>query len=84
MLSNQFSLTSRDFWKGVIMAVVVPFLLAIQESLAAGELTFNWKALGLTALASFVGYILKNFLTNDVPAAEATIQEAQQKAIAKQ
>ena len=83
MLSNQFSLTSRDFLKGLIMAVIVPVLLAIQQSLAAGTVTFNWKALGLTAMASFVGYILKNFLSNDVPAAQATIQEAQQKAIDK-
>lgn len=65
------------------MAVIVPVLLAVQQSLAAGEFTFNWKALGLTALASFVGYILKNFLSNDVPGAQATIQEAQQKAIDK-
>ena len=77
--SNFASLNIKDFLKGLVLAVIVPALLAIQQSLAAGELTINWKALGITAAASFIGYLIKNFFTNDVPAAVATIEKAEAK-----
>lgn len=73
------SLNIKDFLKGLLMAVIVPALLAIQQSLAAGELTINWKTLGITSVASFIGYLIKNFFTNDVPAAVATVQKAEEK-----
>lgn len=76
------SLNVRDFVKGFILAVLVPALLAIQQSLSAGELTINWRALGITAAASFIGYLIKNFFTNDVPAAVATIEKAEAKQMA--
>lgn len=80
--STAFSWKLRDFLKGAVLAVLVPALLAIQQALTAPPI--NWKAIGVTALATFIGYLIKNFLTNDIPAAEKTIQEAQQKEIAKQ
>ena len=84
MLPSTFgSLKLRDFLKGLVMAVIVPALLAIQQSLAAGELTINWKSLGITAVASFIGYLVKNLFTNDVPVAEKIIQEAQAKVMMK-
>lgn len=76
--SNFASLNIKDFLKGLVLAVLVPALLAIQQSLSAGELTINWKALGITAAASFIGYLIKNFFTNDVPAAVATVQKAEE------
>ena len=75
------SLKLRDFLKGLVMAVIVPALLAIQQSLSAGVLTINWKALGIAAIASFIGYLIKNVLTNDVPVAQEIVQEAQAKAL---
>ena len=72
------SLNIRDFLKGFVIAVIVPALLAIQQSLAAGEITINWKALGITAIAAFIGYLIKNFFTNDVPAAVETVQKAEE------
>ena len=77
------SLNIRDFLKGIVLAVLVPALLAIQQSLQAGELTINWRALGIAAVAAFIGYLIKNFFTNDIPAAEKTIAEAQAKVIMK-
>lgn len=59
--SKQFSLKARDFVKGALMAVLIPSLLIIQQSLDKGEFTFNWKLIGMTAVGSFVGYLLKNF-----------------------
>ena len=81
--SNFASLNIKDFLKGFVLAVIVPALLAIQQSLSAGELVINWKALGITAAASFIGYLIKNFFTNDVPAAVATVQQAEQKQMEK-
>lgn len=59
--SKRFSLKTRDFIKGAFMAVVIPCLLVIQQSLDKGEWSFNWKLIAMTAIGSFVGYILKNF-----------------------
>lgn len=60
--SKQFSLKLRDFLKGAVMAVLVPCLLIIQQSLDRGEFTFNWKAIGMTAVGAFISYLVKNFL----------------------
>jgi len=62
IVSKQFSLKARDFIKGALMAVLVPCLLVIQQSLDKGEFTFNWKAIGMTAVGAFLAYIIKNFL----------------------
>lgn len=78
-LTNRFSLKVRDFLKGFVIAVIVPALLAIQQALTSqGDI--NWKMLGTVALASFIGYLIKNYFTNDVPAARDIISEANEKA----
>jgi len=59
--SKQFTLNINDFWKGLIMAVLVPVITIITQSLEAGTLTFNWKAIGIAAIAGFMGYLTKNF-----------------------
>lgn len=61
--SNLFSLNTQDFLKGVLMAVLVPVMTIVTQSLQAGSLTFNWKAIGVAAIAGFVAYLTKNFLT---------------------
>jgi hypothetical protein len=70
MKSTLFSLNLSDFIKGAILAVVVPVLVTIQQSLAAGNIVFDWKTIGISALATFIAYLLKNFLTDDVKTAE--------------
>lgn len=84
MESTKFTLSTRDWLRGLLMAVAVPALLIIQQSIAAGEMTFNWAAIGMAAVSGLVAYLLKNFLTDDVKAAEKTIQKAEQKQIEKQ
>lgn len=61
--SQMFSLKTKDFLKALLIAVLMPVLLLIQESIAAGEMAFNWKELGMAAVAGFVGYLIKNFFT---------------------
>lgn len=82
--STALSLNVKDFLRGLILAILAPVLLAIQQSIAAGEVTLNWRTLGLTAISALVAYLIKNFFTNSVGQAENTLQDAQQKVIDKQ
>ena len=60
--SNQFTLNVKDVLKGLLVAIITPVFTVIMSSLNAGSLTFDWKAIGVTALAAGLAYILKNFL----------------------
>jgi hypothetical protein len=81
--STAFTLGLKDFIKGAILAVIVPVLVTVQQSLDNPEKVLNWKVIGMTAVGTFIGYLIKNFLSNDVPAAQATILKAEQKAVAQ-
>lgn len=61
--SNFLSLNWRDFLRGLAMAVLTPAVLIIQQSLEAGNLVFNWKSIGMAAVAGGVAYLVKNILT---------------------
>ena len=78
MKSNRFTLEGNDWLKGLVMAILVPVLVIVQQSIDAGSLTFNWKVIGMAALAGLVGYIVKNFLSNSVPEAQATVAKARE------
>ena len=60
--SNQFTLNVKDLLKGLLIAVIAPVFTVIMNSLNAGSLEFNWKAIAITALSAGLAYILKNFL----------------------
>jgi hypothetical protein len=60
-----FSLAWKDVIKGLYMAVILPVLITIQTSLANGELVLDWKKIGITAVVGFIGYLIKNFFTNN-------------------
>lgn len=45
------------------MAVLTPVFAIITDSISKGNLTFDWKLIGITALGGFLGYLTKNFLT---------------------
>lgn len=45
------------------MAVLVPVVTIIMDSLNQGSLTFNWKQIGIAALGGFIAYLIKNFLS---------------------
>lgn len=62
IVSKQFTLQARDWVKGLVMAVATPALVIIQQSLDAGVLVFNWKAIGMAAIAGGVAYLIKNFI----------------------
>lgn len=60
ILSEQFTLSLRDFVKGLIVAVISAVVPLVQETINQGELSFNWKAIGVTALGAFFAYLAKN------------------------
>lgn len=59
--SKRFSLNWQDAWKGIKMAVILPVLVIIQQSIEKGEFSFDWKLIGLTAVGGFIAYLIKNF-----------------------
>ncbi|HEY4326155.1 MAG TPA: hypothetical protein VGN20_19365 [Mucilaginibacter sp.] len=61
--STLFSLNFQDLAKGLLVAVGGAVIAAIETSVQAGSLTFNWKTIGGVALASGLSYLAKNFFT---------------------
>lgn len=64
-----FSLKARDWIKGLIIAVGTPVLYLLQELIPNYPLTPIEKA----ALSATVTYLLKNFFTDDVKAAQKIV-----------
>jgi hypothetical protein len=63
-MSKFLSLNSKDFIKGLFIAVLTSVITMLYTSIEAGELTFNLKAIGMTAISSALAYITKNLITN--------------------
>jgi hypothetical protein len=61
--SSLFSLNFKDLGKGLLVAVGGAVIAAIETSVQAGSLTFNWKTIGGVALAAGLSYLGKNFFT---------------------
>jgi hypothetical protein len=61
--SSLFSLDFKDLGKGLLVAIGGAVIAAIETSVSAGSLTFNWKAIGGVALAAGLSYLAKNFFT---------------------
>lgn len=60
--SKKGSLQWRDIVRGVLMAALTSALVVVQTSIERGELTFNWKVIGMAAVGGGVAYLLKNWL----------------------
>ena len=61
--SPLYRLNLQDVGKGLIIAIAGGVISAIEVSLSAGSFIFNWKQIGMTALAAGVAYLVKNFFT---------------------
>ena len=64
MNSTLFNLNSTDFLKGLIMAVLSTVITVVYQTVEAGSIVFDWKAIGTMALTSALAYIMKNLFTN--------------------
>lgn len=60
IVKKQFTLQGRDWLKGLLMAVLTPVIVIIQQTIDAGQLVFDWKAIGMAALAGGLAYLAKN------------------------
>ena len=65
MNSAFLTLNSKDFLKGLVVAVITAVITIVYTSVQAGHLNFDWKAIGVTALSSALAYIMKNLFTNN-------------------
>jgi hypothetical protein len=64
MQSTFLNLNASDFIKGLLMAVLSSVITIIYQTVEAGSLVFDWKAIGTMALTSALAYIMKNLFTN--------------------
>jgi len=58
-----WKLNSRDFIRGLLMAVIGAVISIAYDSINAGNFDFNWSALGKGALVAGLSYLLKNLGT---------------------
>lgn len=63
-MSTFLNLNSSDFLKGLLMAVLSSVITVVYQTVEAGSLVFDWKAIGTMALTSALAYIMKNLFTN--------------------
>ena len=64
MNSPFLNIDFNDFIKGLIVAVLTSVLTIVYSTVQAGSLSFDWKLIGVTAITSALGYLVKNLLTN--------------------
>jgi hypothetical protein len=64
MKSTLFTLNTKDFVKGLFVAVFTSVITVLYTSVQAGHFEFDVKTISTTALVSALGYIMKNFVTN--------------------
>lgn len=61
--SKFLSLNLADILKGLVIAILTPAIVIVQQSLEAGVLTFEWKSILTASIGGGLAYLLKNFLT---------------------
>lgn len=61
--SDFLSLGWRDFLRGLIIAILTPVLVIIQQSLELGVLAFEWESVLTVGIAGGLAYLLKNAFT---------------------
>lgn len=64
--SNFLSLGVKDILRGLLIAVLTPILVLIQQSIEAGNLVFEWKSLLIAGVGGGLAYLIKNFFTKPV------------------
>ena len=64
--SNFLSLGAKDILRGLLIAILTPILVLIQQSIEAGNLVFEWKSLLIAGVGGGLAYLIKNFFTKPV------------------
>lgn len=63
-MSNLFKLNWRDAVKGLVVAVLASVLTFVYQSVT-GNTAVDWNQVLQIAISSGLGYIIKNYFTND-------------------
>lgn len=63
--SKKYKLNWRDVAKGIIMSVLLPVFVVIQQSIDAGQLEINWKLVGMAAVGGLIAYLKIAFFEGD-------------------
>jgi hypothetical protein len=63
-MSNLFSLNLNDFWKGLIVTVLMAVLTTTYEVIGAGSLAINWQSVLIAGLGAGIAYLIKNLGTD--------------------
>lgn len=64
MNSSLFTLNSKDWIKGLVVAVITAVITVVYNTIQTGVLVFDWKAISIAAASAALAYITKNLLTN--------------------
>jgi flagellar biosynthesis protein FliQ len=64
MNSSFLTLNTRDFVKGLFIAVITAVITVVYTTIQTGTLSFDWKIISTTALSAALAYIMKNLFTN--------------------
>jgi hypothetical protein len=74
-MKKAWGLKAKDYIKGAVIAVGTPVLYLLQEMIPNWPLSPIEKA----ALSALATYLIKNFFTDDVKAAEKTLSKTAEK-----
>ena len=60
-VTEKYSIDWKDVGQGLILAIGTPVAVILQQSIDAGNWTFNWKVIGMAAVGGGLTYLIKNF-----------------------
>ena len=64
MNSSLFTLNSKDWIKGLVIAVLTAIITVVYNTIQTGALVLDWKAISIAGISAALAYITKNLLTN--------------------
>ncbi len=64
MNSSLFTLNSKDWIKGLVVAVLTAVITVVYSTIQTGALVLDWKAISIAGISAALAYITKNLLTN--------------------
>jgi hypothetical protein len=64
MNSSLFTLNSKDWIKGLVVAVLTAVITVVYSTIQTGTLVLDWKSISIAAISAALAYITKNLLTN--------------------
>jgi len=65
MFTKLGTIKLSDWSRGLVVAIIMAPLTIIYQSVNAGTLVFDWKAILVAALGGGIAYLLKNLSTGE-------------------